>query len=215
MKRRTVGRDFTKRTEIDLERPDGSLRTLGDRHWSTDTDPLSMAVEATAWLRSRGLPDLPSADCSLSHHLRSYHGVRPDSPEDLAGKIIDDVVCLEAIGSGPRSIPVAVELGKLHVLFSIYRQLDDTRQKTRKTKRRAWAVALADSLAGTSTNDEAWEAIPDPLETDDEPNIETGGRGYIVYRDGDSLCAKDDRTGAVESITRKTFFRHYFRKPDS
>lgn len=75
-------------------------------------------------------------------------------------------------------------------------------------KRKLWAVALADSLCHTSTNDDAWCAIPEAQEAGDEPNIER----WIVYRDGDKLIAVDDATGREESIAKSTFLKHYLKR---
>ena len=98
MKRRKVGRDFTKRLERYLERPDGPRVTaLFCEHWSRENDPAGIAREAAAWLRSQELPDRPPAGRSLCEHLRSDHGARHDWPEDLAARIIDLVAVLEEI----------------------------------------------------------------------------------------------------------------------
>jgi hypothetical protein len=175
MKEREVGRDYTKRLERYLERPgDGSVMALFCEHWSRETDPAAIAQEAAAWLREHGFPDHPPAGRSLCEHLRSDHGARHDWPEDLAARIIDLVTVLEGIerlgedwfnaetpvevGVHPSlerlrpkfwfTAGVAVEIGKLHDLFSIYRQLDDTRQKPRQVRHRAWGDAVADELVG-------------------------------------------------------------------
>lgn len=95
MKRREVGRYFTRRLERYLQRSDGSVMALFCEHWSTNTDPASIRTEAAEWLRSQEVPDLPVADRSLCEHLRSDYGVPPDSPKDLAARIIDLVAVLE------------------------------------------------------------------------------------------------------------------------
>lgn len=234
MKRREVGRDFTQRLERYLERPDGSLTALFCEHWSRETDPAGIAREAAAWLRSQELPDRPPAGRALCEHLRSDHGARHDWPEDLAARIIDLVAVLEEIerlgedwfnaeipgevGVHPSlervrtkywyTAGVAVELGVVHTLFSIYRELDDTRKKPRIPSV-VWDD-LAKSLGGAPSRSEAWSIIHEG--EDDEPSIEAGGFWWCVYRVRDWVYAVNDDTGVKYSITRKRFFRDYLKR---
>ena len=177
MKVRKVGRDFTKgRIEIDLERRDGNVLTVLKEHWSEETDPLRMAAEAVKWLRDGELPEMVTPDRSLSERLRSDHGVKLDSVDYFAGRVIDQWVELEL----RPSIPVAVELGVLYALFNVYRRLDETRKKPRKVRPRSWVDAVAGARVGMGASDrERWE-IPEDFEvfTDD-------GTRWLVSREED------------------------------
>jgi hypothetical protein len=160
----------------------------------------------------------------LCERLRS-DGARHDSPEDLAARIIDLEAVLEAIESRgedwfnaetpvevgvhpslERLRPkfsfiagVAVELGTLHALFSIYRQLDDTRKKGRQPKLKPGILAACVNLVNSNpeiSNNEAWIAFDD-----------TRIAGEDIYRDGDRLV-EVDRSGRDASISRRTFDRY-------
>jgi hypothetical protein len=86
-----------------------------------------------------------------------------------------------------------------------------SRKGGRHAKRSLWAEALACKLAAAS-KPEAWEAIPEPEESDDDQTIQAGGRNWIIYRDGDRLVAVDDRTGVEDSISRSTFLKRYLTR---
>jgi hypothetical protein len=90
-------------------------------------------------------------------------------------------------------------------------QRENSRKGGRHPKRRLWADALADDLAGKSPQ-KAWEAIEESSEVPDYPNIEAGGRRWIVYRDRKEVVAVDEKTGHEEHISQYTFFRHYLKR---
>ena len=69
---------------------------------------------------------------------------------------------------------------------------------------------LIKSLGDVSSPEEAWGAIPEAEE--DEIKLEAGGVPWRVYRDGDRLCAVNDRTGTPKSIKRTSFFKYFTRK---
>lgn len=248
MKRRTIGRYYTKHTLVEFEDSDFDEDGRLKPEFDADDGPLidqsfasfaeHMIAHFGSFLRKRGMPDsrgvsfrpgrpteweaCPEMIDSLGRprrnwlrldgYIRKHRGVEHDSPEDLAARILCEAYEIKgSLEDHKLALHRAFNLGRLDLLFHIYLSEDRKRQKARQRKGRAWAEKLAEDLMTCASRDEAWSAIPEAEVTSDEPNIEAGGRGWIVYRDGDDLVAKDNRTGADEKIRRTTFLKRYLK----
>lgn len=82
-------------------------------------------------------------------------------------------------------------------------------------KRKAWADQYAKSLSDQyrgSTKEQIWGQIPDasiPGFAGDK--VETNDADFEVYRDGETLIAKDENTIKESKVTQRTFMRHYLK----
>ena len=81
---------------------------------------------------------------------------------------------------------------------------EQNRKNASLSRKKTWAIDLAKSLANKKFSD-AWVIIP---ESDDALIIDK----YEIYRDGNTLCAKNDETGITETIGKESFRTGYFVK---
>ncbi len=84
-------------------------------------------------------------------------------------------------------------------------------------KKKEWAKIVGDKLNEEYPNlkkADGWEAIPSSRDgVSNYWGIDTKNHDYEIYRDGENLIAVDTATKKESSITRKTFFDNYYKKP--
>jgi hypothetical protein len=181
---------------------------------------------AAGFLEGRGLPSAthlywtkggkrPQRECppreafggfrTIDAHIKAL-GYARDSLEDLAARMIWNAHLLLETDNSDHAILAAMELMKARTLAVVYGMESETAKKNaQKSKKKAWACELARDLAGShETFADAWKYL--------ERQGEVGFfSGYEVYRDGDCLCATNDRTGESEPcLSREAFRTGYF-----
>jgi hypothetical protein len=152
---------------------------------------------------------------ALDFYLREHRDVQHDEAEDMAARIVCVAYEIKQARNDNARMELAGQLRELEVLSHIYAEEDRRRKKPRRTRADVWAEQ-ANSLGPCGTVIEKWEAwstIPEGAESGDEPepNMEIRGVKWCVYREANRLCAKNDRTGVAQSITREHFFKKHLK----